>query len=280
MKLLLIVLFVSVFVVCVVLMIWRRIDVTADKTKQQQLCKLQAANPTRFNYALIANLPEPVQRFFKHSIHQNTPLYTVVHIRMHGKFGMGTHAKHKYFEMKAEQMLAAPHGFVWQMSTYGHKLTMSGSDSDSWTRFWLFNLLPIARLGGSHDHALAAFGRCVSEAVFWTPAALLPADNVVWQAISQNRIKVSVTYESMSQSVELIIDQQGKATDVFFQRWSAENKEKEYRWQPFGGKLSNFNEFAGFNLPTKIVAGNHSGTPEYFPFFIVEVDDISFPKSA
>lgn len=80
--------------------------------------------------------------------------------------------------MTAHPALAAPGGFVWSMSAKNGLMPVSGSDAaadgESWTRFWLMNLIPVARISGTDDHRRSAFGRYVAEAAFWTPAALLP----------------------------------------------------------------------------------------------------------
>ncbi len=49
--------------------------------------------------------------------------------------------------------------------------------------------------------------------------------------------------------------------------------------QPFGGYLSEFANFGGFRLPTRIEAGNFFETDEYFPFFKVNVTRIRHPAA-
>ena len=66
---------------------------------------------------------------------------------------------------------------------------------------------------------------------------------------------------------------------VSFPRWSDANPEKTYRTQTFGGYLSSFRDFEGFHLPTHVEAGNQFGTDEYFPFYIVDLTELSFPKA-
>jgi hypothetical protein len=73
--------------------------------------------------------------------------------------------------MSAEQILAAPHGFVWKFNAGDGLMRVSGSDvasdSVSWSRFWLLGVVPVARAGGNPDHSRSAFGRYVAEAVFF-----------------------------------------------------------------------------------------------------------------
>ena len=40
-------------------------------------------------------------------------------------------------------------------------MPVSGSDSASWTRFRIFGIVPVGRLGGDPDHTRSAFGRYV-----------------------------------------------------------------------------------------------------------------------
>ncbi len=259
------------------LALWRRADHRADRAEWDRLSALQPAHPPRFDPAMVADLPAPAQRYFRFAIQPGTPLLTVARIDMAGQFGMGDKAAPGYLAMTARQILAAPEGFVWKMRAGRGLMRLSGSDSASWTRFWVMGLLPVARLGGNADHARSAFGRYVAEAVFWTPAALLPGPGIEWQAVDENTARVTLTRGSLSQTVTLRVDGDGRPLVVEFQRWSDANPERRYRLQPFGGTLSQFRAFDGFTLPTHIEAGNMFGTEAYFPFFIVDVGDIIFP---
>ena len=49
-----------------------------------------------------------------------------------------------------------------------------------------------------------------------------------------------------------------------------------YRLQPFGGFLSEFRDFDGYRLPTRVEGGNFIGTEAYFPFYKAQVDHLRF----
>ncbi|MEO0918258.1 MAG: DUF6544 family protein, partial [Pseudomonadota bacterium] len=171
-----------------------------------------------------------------------------------------------------------PGGFIWKVSSKAGIVRMSGSDSASWTQFWLLNVAPVVRAGGTENHKRSAFGRHVAEAVFWTPAALLPHLGVTWQSVSDTVARVVVEHDGMEQSVDVTIDDTGRPIEVSLPRWTNTNPEGVYRIQPFGGYLSQFRDFGGFRLPTHVEAGNFYGTEAYFPFFIAEVSDVRFPE--
>lgn len=252
------------------------LDRRADRAERARLAALQPADPARFDPAMVAHLPEPARRFFGFAIQPGTSLLPVAEITMTGQFSLGSKDKPAYQAMTARQILAAPEGFVWSMKTHGG-IPVSGSDSGAWTRFRIFGLIPVARLGGDADHARSAFGRYVAEAVFWTPAALLPGPGVKWSEVSETTARVSVRRGGLEQAVDVRVDDQGRPIEVFFQRWSNANPDKVHRLQPFGGRMSDFREIKGYRLPFHVEAGNHYGSEDYFPFFVADVTEIRFP---
>ena len=261
------------------LAVWRKLDHRADRREMARLVAMQPADPQRFSPDLVAHLPEPARRFLTFAILEGTPLYTVARLEMEGQFGMGDKSAPGYMPMRAVQVLAAPYGFVWSMSAGQGAMRMAGSDSGGWTRFWLWGLVPVARFGGTPDHTRSAFGRYVAEAVFWSPAAILPGPNVTWEHVSENVARVTLRHGDLEQAVDVTVAADGRPINVSFQRWSDANPDKVHRLQPFGGYLSEFRVFDGFRLPTHVEAGNHFETEGYFPFFIVNVTNITFPHS-
>ncbi len=161
-------------------------------------------------------------------------------------------------------------------------MRMSGSDAmadeRSWTRFWLFWTLPVVREGMDLNHMRSSFGRVVAEAVFWAPAALLPQNGVKWEdGEAPDRVRAVVMHGALTQALEIAVAEHGRPLWVMIPRWSNANPEREWRFQPFGGTLADFQTFGGFTLPTRIDGGNHFGTENYFRFFRARVEDVRFP---
>ncbi len=258
----------------VALRVW---DQSADRAEWQRLAALQPEVPQHFSVELVAGLPEPARRYFNFMIAPGAPLLRVAEIDMSGEFSLGNRDSPAYQPMSARQILAAPDGFVWAMRTRGG-MPLSGSDSGLWTRFRIFWLIPVARLGGTPDHARSAFGRYIGESVIWTPAALLPGPGVTWAAVGENTARVTVRHGDLSQAVDVTVDSEGRPVVVAFQRWSNANPDKLHRLQPFGAVLSDFREVGGYRLPFRVEAGNMFGTDDYFPFFLAEVTAIRFPE--
>jgi hypothetical protein len=200
----------------------------------------------------------------------------VAEIDMGGQFSLGTRDNPNYQIMKANQILASPHGFVWRLNLPGI-VPVSGSDSGKWTRFRILGLFPVVRMEDDPDHARSAYGRYAAESVFWTPAVLLPGPGVAWEGIDLNTARVTISHGALSQTVNVKVDSDGRPVEVSFLRWSNANSDKEYRLQPFGGLLSDFREVQGYRLPFKVEGGNMFGTDEYFAFYRADVTKIRFP---
>lgn len=272
----------TITVSLLVLGAWQWVDRRAERAAWAGLVSQQPMTPASFEPSMVSGLPDPAQGFFRFAIAPGTSLYTVADIAMEGEFSLGTKAAPNYMPMRARQILAVPHGFIWRVRA-GDTVWFSGSDgadeTTSWSRFRLFGLVPVARAGDNDDHARSAFGREVAEAVFWTPAALLPGDGIVWQPVDDTTARVTVTHKGLAQSVDVTVSDDGRVTKVVFQRWSDANPGKRFQLQSFGGYLSEYRDFGGFRLPTRVEAGNHFETDDYFAFFKATITTVYFPSA-
>lgn len=258
--------------------IWRLLDLIRNNAAAGKLKASVGGAKNDFEPALILDLPEPAQRYFKFTIKPGTPIYTIVELSMTGKLGFGDKHTPNYRAMKAKQILAPPHGLVWRVNAGPISGSDGFADGRSWTRFWLFNLLPVVRVENNADHYRSAFGRVAAEGAFWVPASLLPSDHVEWTAIDANTARATLSYGDLRQDVEITVDEEGRPSQISIQRWSNENAQKIFKEQPFGGRLSNFQEIDGYCLPAHVEGGNLFGTDEYFPFFVADINQVHFPQ--
>jgi len=228
---LLIFLVILIIVVVMLLRVWYHRDERALQSKWRALSSSATVDPPPLNAQQLDGLPEATRRFFKFSIQNHTPLYTLVEITMHGEMSLGDKSMPRYKAFHACQLLAPPLGFIWRVK--------------------------------------AGTG-------IMSPASLLPSESVVWKEIDSSTALVKVTQAEFEQEYMIRVDAGGHLEQVQFQRWSDANADRVYRYQPFGGYLSDFQNFGGFTLPTSVEAGNHFGTDEYFPFFKARVDSVKF----
>jgi hypothetical protein len=252
----------------------RLLDIRNDKKTWQSLIRNASQTAGIFDPHLIEGLPEPARRYFNFSIAPGSPIVSAVELEMTGELGLGSIEEPKYSPMIAQQILAPPQGLVWRVQVGAIVGSDGATNTSSWTRFWLFGLIPVVRVGNNEDHHRSAFGRVVAEGAFWTPATLLPCDNVRWEEIDENTARAIVTNEDFEQNVDVTVAQDGQPTHVVISRWSNENPDRAFKLQPFGGYLSDFCRFGGYMLPTSVEGGNHFGTDKYFPFYKAKISEI------
>ena len=221
--------------------------------------------PPLFDPAMVEGLPEVAQRYLLRAIAPGTPLSRTVDLSMEGVFLLNGSA----LPMRATQVLHAPEAFVWQSAFGSGALRLRGSDAlagaESWTRFGLFGLLPVARAGGNADHRRSAATRALMESV-WAPAALLPLFGAHWEATGPDSARVSIPGLAVA-PMELTLAPDGTILSLTAPRWSDANPDRSYRLQSFGGRILESRRFGGFTIPARVELGNHWGTPDFDGFF-------------
>lgn len=241
---------------------------------------MREADPPRYDPAMVEGLPEVAQRYFARAIEPGAPLHRVVRLEMAGSFIMNGNA----MPMTARQILAPPaRGFVWQAEVGQGLMRFAGSDGyhrangseESWTKFWLRGLLPLARIGGTEDHARAAATRVMMEAI-WAPAALLPQFGAEWTQTGRDTAEIRFSDAPGVAPMQITFDAEGNPVEITALRWSDANPERAYRLQPFGGRMLEMGRHGGFLIPVRVEMGNMFGTPDYAPFFLARITRAEF----
>ncbi|MGM0691435.1 MAG: DUF6544 family protein [Pseudomonadota bacterium] len=257
--------------------LWNSVcDARNTQSVWDALLSQREAAPASFDPAMVADLPEIGQRYFANAIAPGTPLHQVVRLEMEGSLILNG----REFPMRADQVLAPPHGFVWRARAGSGLIRFSGSDGfwngrTSWTRFWLWGVLPVARIADTEDHARAAAARMVMETV-WAPAALLPQSGAVWTQTGPDQAEVRFPEVPGVEPMHLTLDAAGRVLEMTTLRWSDANPDRTYRLQPFGGRMLAHGTHQGFTIPSGMEIGNLYGTPEYAPFFRARITRVEY----
>ncbi len=161
--------------------------------------------------------------------------------------------------MTAQQILAPPaQGFVWRAAVGSGFMRFAGSDGyhvpgegtvDSWTKFWLRGLIPLARVGRTDDHARAAATRVMMESI-WAPASLLPQSGAQWSQTGPDTAEVRFADAPDLAPMLFTFDAEGDAVEVTSLRWTDANPGKIYRLQPFGRRILETGIIQGFRTPS------------------------------
>jgi hypothetical protein len=220
-----------------------------------------------FRADLVAELPEPAQRYFLHAIRSGTKLARVVTLEMGGSLRLQPNGA--WLPMEARELLSLPGGFVWRATARQGLLWFSGVDSyldgRGQTRFWLCGLIPIVRAGGP-DVSRSARGRLAGEAI-WNPAALLPQRGVSWAHVDQQSARATLAIDDEPISLSLTVEPDGRLRSVQLERWGDRNEAGHYAPIPFGMDVLEERDFGGYTIPSRIAGGWWYGTDRFFDFF-------------
>lgn len=227
-----------------------------------------------FNPDLINNLPEPVQRYFLNAITPGTPLATGVKLKMHGYIQA---TKEKRLTMQATEILTAQ-GFVWQARMGNRFFHIKGADyyynQLGKVEFKIWGFIPFFNEENANI-TRSSIGRCGGE-LFWLPSALLPQNQVTWQALDNNTIQASFNIDGETITLTFIIDEHGRVLEAKLPRWGNQITDKHWQYIPFGGTFSQETSFQGYTIPSQINAGWWLGTEQYDGFFQASIEEAEF----
>ncbi len=227
----------------------------------------------RFSVDMVADLPEPVQRYITHAIAPGTLLASSVALTMQGHIKLGE----QWNPFTACQILAPFRGFVWSARVAMRKLWLEGADTyadgHGHVRFDMFGLITVVNsIGENVDRS--AIGRLVGESV-WQPAALLPTNGVQWEAVDDRHINATVQVHGETVTLKLTIDETGRLVALVFDRWHSD----EHCYVPFGLVPLEERSFGGYTIPSYGHVGWWYGTQRYEQegkFFEMHIEQASF----
>ena len=231
----------------------------------------------KFTPEMVADLPEPVGRYFLHAIQPGTPLASSVQLKMHGSFKI----EPRWMPMQADEILSTA-GFLWR-ATIGTGLvrffvTDHYANRTGQMYVTLWGAIPIINQQ-NHDITRASIGRLAIEYI-WLPSALLLQRGVQWQASDDNTITASFEIYEEPITLTLAIDSNGKLLQVMMPRWGEDKMEQgKFAYLPYGAAFSEEVTFDGYTIPSQISLGWWFGTERYEETFRATVEQADYQVS-
>jgi hypothetical protein len=244
-------------------------------TQIWQTLQTQMPSTDRFTPDMVADQPEPVQRYFLHAIAPDTALANSVHLPMQGTMRLAP--DQDWMPVQAEELISHQ-GFVWKAVAGKGIFQMRGADyytqNDGEMRFSLLGLIPLVQ-ARNPDVMRSAIGRWAGE-FFWLPSALLPQRGVSWRVLDQNTIQASLKADGVPITLTFAIDGAGRLLQASVRRWGDQTEDKHYTEIPFGGHFQAEQTFGGYTIPTQMGAGWWIGSDRYFEFFRIRIETANF----
>ena len=238
---------------------------------------LQPETPSieQFSLSMIADQPEPVQRYFLHAIAPGTAIAASVQLTMEGTIRLAP--TQDWLPFQAQEQLSTE-GFIWTASAGQGMMQMQGADYYAHRSgrmcFSLWGLIPVVN-AQNPDVMRSAIGRWIGES-FWLPSALLPQRGVIWREIDANTIQATVKVDQETITLTYGIDDRGRLLRSSFLRWGDQTEDKRYAEIPFGGEYAAEQTFGGYTIPSQMGAGWWIGTDRYFEFFRTTIKQAVF----
>lgn len=210
-----------------------------------------------FDPGELGHLPEPVQRWLRHTISPGAALLTGVDAEWIGHLRMGR----SWRPFISRQRATLDRGFVWAARARISGLPVAGFDRFTrgegqmcWRALRRFTMIS----ADGEAIARSAAGRHAAEMLAAVPAVAL-APSVEWTPIDPDRATAHLTVGGERQSVTVTVDPVGRLRQLEMERWGAPPG-CSYGHYRFGALLGEERRFDGYLVPTEVVGGWHFGT--------------------
>jgi hypothetical protein len=172
-----------------------------------------------FTYQQLANVPEPVKRYFKHVLNDGQPYVSYLRLTHDGKFK--SDLKKDWTAITGEEYFTVGQpGFIWKGKTnLFTALDMYVAKKGRLVVF-LFSLFKIADSQGDKFNQ-GEMLRWLGENV-WFPTNLLPGENLKWQPINNTSAKLIYKYNNLSLFYTVMFNDKNEIEQMETERYMEE----------------------------------------------------------
>ena len=199
-----------------------------------------------FRYEHLKGLPEPVQRYFKYALKDGQPYLSHLRLKHTGQFKTGQGKD--WVDINGEQYFTAqPPGFIWIGKTKAFTARDSYVSNKGNLSVYLLGFLRIVNSKGTTVDQ-AELLRWLGESV-WMPTNLLPGEHIQWTAMDENTAKVTFDWQGQTVFYTVHFNEEGQITRMQTERYM--NEDRLEKWE---GRLSDYQEVNGMNVPGTVEA--------------------------
>ncbi|NJK75680.1 MAG: hypothetical protein HC942_18775 [Microcoleus sp. SU_5_6] len=174
--------------------------------------------PLTFDSRKIADLPAPVQQYFRATLEGGQPLISTVRIAHQGTFNM-SETDEKWSPFTSTQLVISQRpGFDWDaqiammpgINIFVRDACIAG---EGILKASVLGLATVADVGGTPEAARGELMRFLAEAT-WYPTKLLPSQGVKWEAIDNSRAKATLKDGNIAVALDFSFDETGAIATV------------------------------------------------------------------
>ena len=222
-----------------------------------------------FDPKMVSDLPEPAQRYLMHTIKPGTRLAGSVYLEMEGRIGLQPGGEK--LPLRAQEILAAPGGFIWKASAGSGLMRISGYDffrkGEGGMRWFLWGVIPVMAADGP-DITRSAAGRVALEAIAWLPSVLFARSEVRWEAIDDRSARVYLRVGDEETESIIHVSPDGRLESLEMMRWEVDGLDGSPEYlKSVADVTGEEREFGGYIVPSRVRLTSKVGTPQENPFF-------------
>jgi hypothetical protein len=195
-----------------------------------------------FNYSQLIDLPNPVQRYFKHVLKDGQPYISYARIKHNGQFRAGL--TKGWADIKGEQYATTEKpGFIWKGVTSiftARDMFIAGKGRLIVSLFNIFNVVDAQ--GPQYDQGEIL--RWLGESILY-PTNLLPDQRLQWHTIDDKSAKLFFSYLNFSLFFIITFNETGEITQMETKRYMDEKNEETWII-----KLIDYKVFNDICIPT------------------------------
>jgi hypothetical protein len=225
-----------------------------------------------YDPAQLADLPEPVQRYFRHVLKPGQPYLRTVRLRHDGQFK--TDLKGDWIPITGEEyFLAGKPGYIWIGTTTWFTARDQYVAGQGGLTVRLLGTIPIVT-GSGPAFDQGEILRWLAETA-WFPTSLLPGNGAVWSRVDDHSATLTLTDHGLTVSCLMSFNENDELVRCEAQRANdAAHPETTETWVC---RLFDYRDWHGLRVPTQggaawVIAGEEK------PYARFILRDIEFSK--
>jgi hypothetical protein len=209
---------------------------------------------SRYDEAELANLPTPVQRYFRAVLTNGQPIVAAVKLTQSGIFNLGKTADQWKPFTATQNFTTGKPGFVWNANIsmfpgFPVRVVDAFTAGEGLLRPTLLGLFNMGTIEGKGEIARGELLRYFAECV-WFPTALLPSQGVVWQAVDETSANATMTDAPITVTMLFRFGTDNLISSIFVEG-RATTVDGKTVMMPWGGYMSDYQNKNGMQIPMK-----------------------------
>ena len=225
---------------------------TSELHARMRSVRARPGAPATYDPAEIADLPAPVQRYFRAVLEPGAPLVEAARIEHDGTFNMSEDGERWRPFTSRQHVVARRPGFVWDarirmapgVTVFVHDAYVVGRGI---LVARLYGLITVMRQPQTAELDQGELMRFLAEAA-WYPTALLPSQGVRWEALGDERATAELSDGTTTVRLVFEFDAQGLIAAV---RSEARTRTVAGRTEtaPWEGRFRDYDRRGGMLVP-------------------------------